>query len=443
MEMRKGNLWKSIWLFSMPLMFTSLLQICFNLADVAVVGKFSGPISLGAVGSTTILVNLATHIHLGMSSGVNALTALFIGADEDKNLKTCVHTGILLCLGMGILVLGLSEIFSYDILVLLGTKDELIDEALVYFRLYMLGAPALGLFNYGNAVLSASGDTRRPLKYLTVAGIINVILNLFFVLALKMNASGVAVASIISEYISAFLVIRALIKSNEKYKLMPREIRLDTKMAVRILKISIPSAIQYSLFQIANLFVQASVNTFDHVVVEGNSAAANYDSIIYGMMAAFYTASTSFIAQNYGAMNKERIRKTYLITTIYSFGVAFVLGMLLLIFRREAFLMFTSDEAVILAGSARMGVMATSYAFSGPMDNATAACRGLGKTVVPTIALILGAVVFRITWIYTVFAMYRTIESLYALYICSWTFTAIIENVYFFFIYRKATKQMQ
>ena len=512
MEMTKGNLWRQIWIYSVPLMLTNLLQVFFNLADVAVVGKFAGPISLGGVGSTTLLVTLTTGFLIGMSNGVNTLTALFIGSGEkDREVKT-VHTGFVLCLVTGLAVLILGIIFANPILSLLGTKDELFSEASIYFKIYMLGSPALAIYNYGNAVLSAAGDTKKPLKYLTTAGVINVLLNLVFVIGLGMQASGVALASILSQYISAILILRALLKTTETYGLQigrilvgkkanrndsafslvadhveeistepevadqtttttkpvvtmhtkattksvvtvhtkattkpgvvgqiiaTTKLLVDWRIAARILNISIPAAFQYSLFAIANLVVQSAVNSFDHITVEGNSAAMNADAVIYDMMAAFYTACSSFIAQNYGAGNKDRIRKTYLITTFYSFMVGFVLGGLLFVFKNQFLFLFTSDQQVIQQGAIRISVMAFSYCVSALMDNATAGARGLGKTLVPTVAIIFGSVVYRVLWIMTVFAHFHTLQSLYLLYVTAWTFTAIIGNTYFVGLYKK------
>ena len=489
MEMTKGNLWKQIWIYSVPLMLTNLLQVFFNLADIAVVGKFAGPISLGGVGSTTLLVTLTTGFLIGMSNGVNTLTALYIGSGEkDREVKT-VHTGFVLCVGTGVGVLALGIVFANSILRLLGTKPELFAEASVYFKIYMLGSPALAIYNYGNAVLSAAGDTKKPLKYLTIAGVINVFLNLVFVIGFKMQASGVALASILSQYVSALLILSALLKTTEAYRLEPLRIfigkknckgrqkfpikaipeqasqmigaasleqksrmtgpasheqasvnvesAVDGKIAARILRISIPAAFQYSLFAVANLVVQSAVNSFNHITVEGNSAAMNADAVIYDMMAAFYTACSSFIAQNYGAGNKERIKKTYLITTFYSFMVGLVLGGLLFIFKNQFLFLFTSDQQVIQQGAIRISIMGLSYCVSALMDNATAGARGLGKTLVPTIAIIFGSVVYRVLWIVTVFAYFRTLQSLYLLYVTAWIFTAIIGNTYFVGVYRK------
>ena len=386
MDLCSGSLWKKIFVYSVPLMFTNILQVLFNMSDVAVVGKFAGPIALGAVGSTSILVTLFTGILLGLASGVNALTALHIGSKDDG--------------------------------------------AVLYLRIYLLGMPALGLYNFGNAVLSAAGDTKRPLYYLAFAGVVNVILNLFFVIVCHLGVAGVALASMISQFISAFLILRALLTGKEKYCLRLSEIRFDKRKAAGILQIGIPSAFQYSLFAFANLFVQSSVNSFDHVLVEGNSAAANADPLVYDMMAAFYTACSSFIAQNFGARKKKRILQTYLICLFYSFITSLVLGVGIYLARYPFLYLFTSDKAVVEAGITRLSIMALSYSASAFMDASIAASRGLGKTAVPTFVVVMGSCVFRIIWIYTIFAYFHTIQSLYILYVFSWGITAIAENIY-------------
>jgi Na+-driven multidrug efflux pump len=281
MDLCTGSLWKKILVFSVPLMFSNILQVVFNMSDVAVVGKFAGPIALGSVGSTSILVTLFTGLRIGLASGVNALTALYIGSKDAKEIKSTVHTAAILCLAVGILLMVFGIAFTEGILSLLHTKEELMEGAVLYLRIYLLGTPALALYNFGNAVLSAAGDTRRPLYYLLFAGIINVILNLFFVIVCQLGVAGVAIASIISQYISA------------------------------------------------------------------------------------------------------------------------------------------------------LSVMALSYGVSAFMDCSIAAARGLGKTTVPTIIVTLGSVGFRLLWIYTVFAYFRTIESLYLMYVFSWAFTAVAEIVYF------------
>ena len=441
MDLCTGSLWKKIFMFSVPLMFTNILQVVFNMSDLAVVGNFVGPIALGAVGSTSILVTLFTGILIGLAGGINAVTALFIGSGNKTELKQTVHTAALISLAAGVLITVLGIAFSRPILTLMHTKDELINDAVLYLRIYLLGMPALGLYNFGNAVLSASGDTKRPLYYLSFAGVLNVLLNLFFVIVCKMGVAGVAVASILSQYLSAVLILRVLFKSSAAFGLQLKELRITPDKAGRILKIGIPSAFQYALFAIANLFVQTGVNSFDHVMVEGNSAAANADPLVYDMMAAFYTACSSFIAQNYGAKKSDRILKSYLICLLYSFVVGLVLGVGLYLLRYPFLSLFTSDTTVVDAGIRRLSIMALSYSVSAFMDCTIAASRGLGKSIVPTIVVIMGSCVFRIVWIYTIFAHFRTIQSLYLLYVFSWMITAIAEIIYFVIVYRKVRPQ--
>lgn len=441
MDLCTGSLWKKIFMFSVPLMFTNILQVVFNMSDLAVVGNFVGPIALGAVGSTSILVTLFTGVLIGLAGGINAVTALFIGSGNKTELKQTVHTAALISLAAGVLITVLGIAFSRPILTLMHTKDELINDAVLYLRIYLLGMPALGLYNFGNAVLSASGDTKRPLYYLSSAGVLNVLLNLFFVIVCKMGVAGVAVASILSQYLSAVLILRVLFKSSAAFGLQLKELRITPDKAGRILKIGIPSAFQYALFAIANLFVQTGVNSFDHVMVEGNSAAANADPLVYDMMAAFYTACSSFIAQNYGAKKSDRILKSYLICLLYSFVVGLVLGVGLYLLRYPFLSLFTSDTTVVDAGIRRLSIMALSYSVSAFMDCTIAASRGLGKSIVPTIVVIMGSCVFRIVWIYTIFAHFRTIQSLYLLYVFSWTITAIAEIIYFVIVYRKVKPQ--
>ncbi len=437
MDMSKGSLWKKIILFSCPLMFSNVLQIVFNLSDVAVVGKFSGAIALGAVGSTTILISLFTGIFLGLGGGVNVLTALHIGSKNKKGICETVHTSVLFCLIVGLVVMVVGIGLTDWILEVLNTKSQLIDQASQYLKIYLVSMPALAMYNCGNSILSAAGDTKRPLYYLIVAGIINVILNLVFVIIFHLSVVGVGMASVIAQYVSASLVLRVLFKSEEAYGLRLDCFKIHKDKWIRLIELGVPAAFQYALFAIANLFVQVSVNSFSHVVVEGNAAAANADSLIYDMMAAFYTACASFIAQNRGAGNKKRILGSYLISLAYSFGIGLVLGLLLFIFRTSFLSLFTSDLNVMKTGYERISIMAFSYCISAFMDCTTAASRGLGKSIFPTAAVITGSVFFRILWIYTIFAYFHTIQSLYLLYVFSWAITAIVEIIYFIYSYKK------
>lgn len=436
-NLTEGNLGKQILFFSIPLMLSNVLQVLFNMADVAVVGRFVGAAALGAVGSTTILVALFTGLLIGMSGGINVLVALHFGAKNRKDVEETVHTAAILSLLTGILLAFVGMVFARGILTVLNTKPELIDAATLYLHIYFMGMPALAMYNFGNAVFSAVGDTKRPLLYLSVAGVVNVVLNLFFVLVSKMGVAGVATASIISQYLSAVLILSVLFRSNELYGLHISKLRITGSKAKAILQLGVPSGLQNGIFQLANLFIQTGVNSFDATMVAGNSAAANADAIVYDVMAAFYTACGSFIGQNYGAQKKERVRKSYYISLAYSFFTGLLLGLMLVLCGRHFLALFTKEQAVVEAGMMRLTIMGVSYCISALMDCSIAAARGLGKSLVPTMIVIMGSCVFRIIWVYTVFAYFGTISSLYMLYAFSWSITGLAEIVYFRCVYKK------
>ena len=441
MRMTEGSLGKSILLFSLPLMLSNLLQILFTISDVAVVGRFAGSLALGAVGSTTTLVMLFTGFLVGLGAGVNVLVARFVGARDEKNTHETVHTAAVLCLLIGFVMMGLGQLLAKPLLTILGTKADLMDGALLYLRIYFLGMPALAMFNFGNAVLSAVGDTKRPLFFLTSAGFLNVGLNLLFVIAFHMDVEGVALASIIAQYVSAILTVGFLFRSHGTHTLRLRHLRIHTDKAIRILALGIPSGFQNAIFHIANLFIQAAVNSFDTITVAGNAAAANADGLVYDMMAAFYTACASFMSQNFGAGKRNRILKSYFISLAYAFTLGAILGGLLLIFGEQFLSLFSKDDpAVIEAGLQRLTVMGITYCVSAFMDCSIAASRGIGKTLWPTVIVIMGSCVFRVIWVYTVFAYFHTIPSLYLLYVFSWSITAIAEIFYFAHSYRKRMK---
>ena len=442
-SLTSGPLFPAIVRFSLPLMASNVLQVLFNMSDIAVVGRFAGPRALGAVGSTTILVSLFTGFLIGMGSGVNVVTARYLGAGRHKDVSQTVHTSAILLLATGVLLLLAGFLLTPAMLRLMGTKDELLEGAVRYLRIYLLGMPAMAVFNFGNGVLSASGDTRRPLLFLSIAGVLNVLLNLLFVIVFRMAEAGVALASALSQGVSACLIVLSLMHRDSSIGLHGDMLRLDAAKCRQVLSISIPSGMQNAIFAIANLFIQAGVNSFDAVVVEGNSAAANADALVYDVMAAVYLACSSFMSQNYGAKQEERVRKSYLICLGLSFGIAAVMSGFLVVFGRAFLSLFTKDTEVVEAGLTRLRVMGCSYAFSALMDCTIAASRGLGRSMVPTVIVILGSCVFRVIWVFTVFAHFHTILSLYLLYIFSWTITGVAELVYFIHCYRERMRLIQ
>ena len=436
-SLTEGPLARQILIVSLPLALSNLLQVLFNMSDVAVVGRFAGSTALGAVGSTSIFVTLFTGFLIGLGNGINVLVARFYGARNAESVHKTVHSALLVSLLAGVLLLVVGLFGSPALLRLLNTKEDLLPGAILYLRVYFLGMPALALYNYGNAVFSAIGETQKPLRYLSLAGVLNILLNLFFVIVCRLDVAGVALASTIAQCVSAGLILRALTRVQDSYALHLREVRFDPIMTRRVLMLGLPAGFQNAIFAIANLFIQAGVNSFDSLMVKGNSAAANADALIYDAMAAFYMACASFMSQNYGAGKVDRVKKSYLISLAYSFGVGLVLGGTLMPFGREFLALFTTEPAVIDAGMKRVSVMAMAYCISAFMDCTIAASRGLGKTVVPTIIVVMGSCVFRVVWVYTIFAQIHTIPSLYLLYPCSWALTAVAEMVYFVGSYKK------
>ncbi len=436
-DMTRGPLAKQVLMFSLPLILSNLLQVLFNMSDIAVVGRYAGAIPLGAVGSTTTTVTLFTGFLMGLGGAVNILVARYYGSRDEKQLEETVHTSAVICLAAGLIIALLGQVFSHRLLVMLNTKSELIELAKLYLRIYFLGMPALAVYNFGNAVFSALGDTKRPLLYLTLAGVINIVLNLFFVIECGMDVDGVAIASVISQYVSAILVVAALIKRRDICRLSFRALRLTPDKTKAVLMLGIPAGIQNAIFHIANMFIQSGVNSFDATMVAGDAAAANADSIVYTAMSAFYTACSSFMSQNYGAGRHGRMMRCYRISLAYSFGAGAVLGLMLVAAAPQFLSLFSPDSAVVSAGIKRLTIMGASYSFSAFMDCTIAASRSLGKSFVPTFIVIMGSCVFRIVWIYTVFAYFGTISSLYLLYIFSWSITATAEIMYFSAVVRK------
>lgn len=435
--MTEGSLYRNIFAFSIPLIFSQLLQVLFNMADVAVVGKFSSAAALGSVGSTSTLVTLFTGFLIGLGNGVNVRVAQYLGAKRDEDTRSCVHTALILCTLMGMLIATLCLLLAAPMLELLKTKDDLLPGAVLYFRIYALGMPALGIFNFGNAVLSANGDTKRPLTYLVIAGVLNVILNLFFVIICGMAADGVALASVLSQYVSAVLILIHMARLQDSCRLEVKALRLSVSETRRILGLGIPSGIQNAIFAVANLFIQVGVNSFDSTIVSGNSAAVNVDNVIYNVMAAFYTACSTFMGQNWGAGKKDRMIKSYCISLGYSFLIAAVFSAGFWLFAEPFLYIFTNDADVVATGIERMQIMCFSYAISAFMDCTIAACRGLGRSFIPTVIVILGSCVFRVIWVYTIFAHFHTIPSLYLLYPFSWVLTAAAEIGYFVHCFRR------
>lgn len=435
----EGPLYKSILFFSLPLMASQILQVLFNISDVIIVGKgiADSTVPVGAVGSTSTLLTLFTGFLIGLGAGINVKVAQYLGANKDDDVKKTVNTALILSVCMGLIIFAASFFFARGMLELLKTKDELLDKAVIYLKIYSCGMPAMAIFNYGNGVLSAAGDTKRPLIYLTISGLLNIALNLFFVLRCGLDVEGVALASVITQYLSAIAVTVRLLNVKGAHKLEFKGFSADKKKTGEILGLGIPAGLQNAVFSVANMFIQVGINSFPYKEVTGITTAMNIDTVIYNVMAAFNTACSTFIGQNYGAGKKKRALRCYFVTTLYACIAGLVLGAFA-VFKGDLILaLFDPDPEVIAAGMEKMKIMGLSFCLAPFMDNTIAASRGIGKSLVPTIMVILGSCVFRVIWIFTIFAQIGTIVSLFLLYPISWAITAIAEIIYFAIAFKR------
>lgn len=426
-DMCSGAILPKLLKFALPLMCSSILQLLFNAADIIVVGRFAGDNSLAAVGSTASLVNLLVNLFIGLSIGANILAARCQGAEDQEGLRQTVHTAILVSLisGAGLAVAGSAG--AAQILLWMHSPEEVRMLASLYLRIFFLGMPATMLYNFGAALLRAVGDTRRPLYYLTAAGIVNVALNLFFVIVCHLDVAGVAIATVISQCISALLVLRCMMKEQGGIHLELRQLRIYPVRLKQILRVGLPAGFQGMLFSLSNVVIQSSINTFGEVVVSGSSASANIEGFVYTAMNAFYQANVSFTSQNYGAGRYERIRPILLRALGCAVVTGVVLGGAVTLLGRQLLRIYSGTPAVIEAGMTRLIIVCAPYALCGIMDVLVGSLRGLGYSVMPMIVSLLGACALRLVWIATIFQVpaFHTVEVIYWSYPFSWTVTAL------------------
>ena len=437
--MCSGPIVSRMLLFTGPLVLSSVLQLLFNAADVVVVGKFAGDNSLAAVGSVGPLINLMVSLFLGLSIGSNVLASRYYGSGNDPMLSKTVHTSMLVSAISGVILAVAGVIFSRQILIWMNSPDETIGLATVYLRLYFLGMPASMVYNFGSAVLRAVGDTRRPMYYLTGAGVINVILNLFFVISLRMDVAGVALATVISQIISAVLVVRCLMRESGALKLDVRKLAIDRYILVRITHIGLPASFQGMLFSISNVIIQSSVNGFGATVVAGNSAAQNIEGFVYVSMNAFYQACISFVSANVGARQYERINKILVRAEACVILTGMILGGSAYYFGNGLLSIYTDSPSVVAAGLIRMGYVSLPYFLCGMMDVMVGALRGLGYAVLPMIVSLIGACGLRLVLIFTIFRLPRFHQTgfLYMMYPLSWTITFLAHLICYIIVKRK------
>lgn len=441
LDMTHGSILPKLLLFAMPLALSGLLQLTFNAADIIVLGRFVGSDALAAVGSTGSLNSLLVNFFLGISVGVNVVVATNYAAQKYEEVSKVVHTSIALALVCGVGLIFLGWFAAEPMLRLMGSPENVLPLSVKYMKIYFLGMPFVQLYNFGSAVLRSVGDTRRPLIYLTVAGVVNVLLNLFFTIVLQMGVAGVAIATTASNMVSSILVIRALIKEDSCLHLDPKKLNLDPKTILKFAKVGVPAGIQSILFSVSNVLIQSSVNSFGSVIMAGNSAAANIEGFWYTVMHSFYTASITFMGQNVGAGKYSRLNRILFSCFAGQLMISAVFMILFLTCGENLLQLYTTDPEVIIGGMRRVTVFTWSYWLCGLMDIAAGALRGMGYGTLPTIVCLLGAVGLRILWIYTVFAATHSYELLLVSYPVSWTITFIIEMICYFYIRSKLPKE--
>jgi len=439
MDMCSGSILKKMLIFTLPLMCSSILQLLFNAADIIVVGRFAGDNSLAAVGSNTSLIGLLTNFFLGLSVGGNVLAAHYYGAKKEQDLSETVHTAMLLSLFSGIILTLVGCLGARQILIWMQTPEEVLALAVVYLRIYFLGMTATMIYNFGSAILRAVGDTRRPLYYLSFAGIINVGLNLLFVIEFKMDVAGVATATVISQCISAFLVALCMMKEQSGIRLEVKKLRIYQDKFLKIIQVGLPAGFQGIVFSISNVIIQSSINSFGAVTVAGNSAAANIEGFVYVAMNAFHQAAISFTSQNAGAARYERINRILYTAELCVIIVGVVLGNGVILCGYPLLSMYTKSPAVAEAGMIRLKIVSGTYALCGMMDVMVGSLRGLGYSVMPMIVSLVGACGLRLLWIFTFFRMeqFHTVSSLYMTYPASWLLTFATHVICFVIVRRK------
>lgn len=440
-DMCSGPLLGKILIFYVPLMLSGILQLLFNAADIVVVGRFAGNEALAAVGSTGSLTNLIVNLFIGLSVGANVLVARFYGANQKDELREMVQTAIATSVVSGVLLVFVGFFVSRPALALMGTPDDVISHSVLYMRIYFAGMPFMMAYNFGAAVLRAVGDTKRPLYYLLIAGVVNVLLNLLFVIVFSMGVAGVAAATVISQAISAVLVIRCLVCTDSVYRLELKGIKIAPDKLAKMFQIGLPAGLQGALFSISNVLIQSSVNSFGSVAMAGNTAGSNIEGFVYTAMNSFYQSAISFCGQNYGAKKYKRVGRVLLICETLVIAVGVVLGNGAYLAGGTLLKLYSTDSEVIAYGLLRMRYICMTYFLCGMMDVMVGGLRGIGYSVMPMLVSLTGACLFRVVWIYTVFQQYRTLDCLYISYPISWALTFAVHLICFIVVYSRLLKK--
>ena len=444
-DMCSGSILPKLLQFCMPLMFSSILQLLFNAADIIVVGRFAGDNSLAAVGSTSAIVNLLVNLFMGLSVGANILAARCYGAKEPESLRQTVHTAILMSLVSGVFLAVVGFFGAETILLWVKSPEEVRGLAALYLRIYFLGMPATMLYNFGAALLRAVGDTKRPLYYLTASGVINVGLNLIFVIVFQMDVAGVALATVLAQCVSAGLVIRCMVRETGGVHLELRELRIYGIRLKQILQVGLPAGLQSTLFALSNVVIQSSVNLFGEVVVAGSAAAGNIEGFIYISMNAFYQGAISFTSQNYGAGRYERLRPILYRALGCAIATGVVLGGFSVLCAPQLVGIYSDSPPVIAAGVERLQIVCLLYFMCGVMEVLVGALRGIGYSVMPMIVSLIGACGLRILWVSTIFQIpaFHKVTTVYWSYPVSWFLTIVAHLCCYIWAFRRLKRRAE
>ncbi len=441
-NMTDGPLLSKIWVFTLPIIAAGILQLLYNAADMVVVGNAVGEVALAAVGSTSSMIALLVNFFMGLSIGSNVLVSRLFGAGDKEGIHSAVHTAMLLSVISGLIVGIAGFLFCKPLLVIMGTPKNVLPEAVLYARIYFCGVPAMSIYNFGAAILRSIGDSKRPMIFLALSGLVNVVLNLVFVLIFGMGADGVALATSISQFISAYLVVNSLMKEENELKLNLKDLTLNPKQIGYILRIGLPAGVQGAIFSLSNMLIQSSVNSFGSVYMAGNTAAHNLDSFSYTALNSFSQAAVTFTSQNIGAGKLERVRLVVKNCVLSVLSIGIVTAILFNLFGRNLLHLYNSDPEVINAGMIRLVCMTSLQFLCGIMDSFSGTLRGMGKSLIPAIISLIGACGFRVVWIYTVFKAIPEFWVIFILYPISWLVTGTALLISLIITYKKL-KQKQ
>lgn len=441
MDMLHGGLAGKLILFAIPLAFSGILQQLFNSADVAVVGRFAGSAALAAVGSCVALVGIFVNLIIGLAVGPNAALANLIGQGQRNRISGMVHTILTFGMILGVVLMGLGFLTARTVLEASGTPESVINEALLYIRIYFIGIPFMTIYNFGAAILRSYGDTKRPMYYLVLSGTVNVILNLVFVICFGLGVEGVAISTTISNMLSTALVLVHLHGKEDEFQFRFHKMHIEWKDLKRVLMIGIPAGIQGAIFSVSNVFIQSGINSFGEDAIAGSSLALNFEYFTYDIANAFAQAAVTFTSQNFGAGNLKRCKKIFWLCMLFGMGFTEILSIVFMIWDDFFVSIYTISDAVAVYGLIRMHHVCSLEGLTATYEVESAALRGMGKSLEPSIITILGTVVFRMIWMVTVFKWIPTYDMLMNVYIASWVFTGGLIFIVYVLYMRKLEKQ--